>query len=103
MKYEFGISFSWDDGCCSWNPKGFTAESIDEVLAKVKEIMYSDPDGYTAEDIYIEGYPVDNQEGKEDFEFFFETKYRKSNLDDESKEMFQELKDELTKECFKDE
>ena len=95
MKYEFDVSFSWENGCCSWNPDSFYAKSSDEVCNKVKDIMHSDPDGYNAEDFFIEGYTTNEAVGRMVFEYMYETKLRDNKLCDEENQMFESLKNAL--------
>jgi len=99
MKITFSPGFYWDNGCAGVRPDPFEAESIDEVCAKVKEVMYSDVDCYSSEDFFLEGYS--DEDDSIDFEFQYDVKLRKNNLQDEEEQMIKELREEL-KSLFKE-
>ena len=98
MKYTFITTFCWADGTAQWDVTPFEAESTEEVISKITELIDSDSDAASSEDFYIESEWVDDVPG---LYFEYHVERRHYYLHDEKDKMLKELRQELD-EFFKE-
>ena len=94
MKHTFITTFCWADGTAQWDVDPFEAESTDEVITKITELIDTDDDASGSEDFYLESEHTDDDPG---LYFEYHVERRHYYLQDEKDKMLKKLRKELDK------